>query len=73
LAGDILVTSQRYRDQGRNVDDCLNKLRELVAAATVAPKKRRATKPTRGSKERRLREKKQQASKKQTRGSSSYD
>lgn len=73
LSGDILVTSQRYRDQGRNVDDCLNKLRELIAAAAVAPKKRRPTKPTRGSKERRLQAKKQLSAKKQTRGGPRYD
>lgn len=67
-SGDVLVTSQRYRDQGKNVDDCLEKLRALVAAAAQAPKRRRPTKPSRASKERRLKEKKQQAAKKQTRG-----
>jgi ribosome-associated protein len=72
-AGDILVTSQRYRDQGRNVEDCLNKLRDMVAAAAVVPKVRRPTKPSRGSKERRLREKKQTAAKKQIRSTREYD
>jgi len=28
--GDLLITSQRYRDQGRNVADCLEKLREML-------------------------------------------
>src|SRR5271168_3775823 len=31
-AGELLVTSQRFRDQGRNIDDCLEKLRELLAS-----------------------------------------
>src|SRR3954464_4676495 len=31
--GELILTSQRSRDQSKNIDDCLNKLRELVAAA----------------------------------------
>src|SRR5205085_6959122 len=45
--GDILIVSQRFRDQAKNIDDCLAKLREMLAAVAVAPRKRRATKPTR--------------------------
>ena len=56
--GDLLLTSQRYRDQERNRQDCLEKLRELVTAATVVPKVRKKKKPTRASKERRLATKK---------------
>ncbi len=51
--GVLLLTSQRYRDQGRNLEDCLRKLRELVLQALRPPKVRRPTKPTRASKERR--------------------
>jgi ribosome-associated protein len=32
--GELVLTSQRYRDQSRNVDDCLEKLRNLILAAT---------------------------------------
>jgi ribosome-associated protein len=53
-AGDLILTSQRYRDQDRNRQDCLEKLAELVRAAATLPKARRATRPTRGSKKRRL-------------------
>ncbi len=53
-AGDLILTSQRYRDQDRNRQDCLEKLAELVREAATLPKARRATRPTRGSKKRRL-------------------
>ena len=48
-AGEILISSQRYRDQGRNVDDCLDKLREMILAVATRPKTRKATKPSRAS------------------------
>ncbi len=65
--GDLIVTSQRYRDQGRNTADCLEKLRELLLAVAVAPKKRRPTKPTRAARERRHQAKQVQARKKEGR------
>ena len=63
----FFVTSQRFRDQGRNVADCLEKLRQMVAAAAVAPKRRKATRPSRASIERRLQQKKAKSRKKQLR------
>jgi ribosome-associated protein len=59
--GDLVLTSQRYRDQERNRQDCLDKLREMIAEAAVRPKARRKTKPTRGSQEARLQAKKRRA------------
>jgi ribosome-associated protein len=53
-AGELLVTSQRTRDQGRNVADCLDKVRRLVLAVASPPKPRRPTRPTLGSKVRRV-------------------
>ena len=50
--GDLLITSELTRDQGRNADDCLAKLRALIATVLVAPVERRATRPTFGSKKR---------------------
>src|SRR5262249_9597296 len=47
--GDLILASQRYRDQERNRQDCLEKLAELVREAATLPKARRATRPTRGS------------------------
>jgi ribosome-associated protein len=61
LAGDLVITSQKFRDQDRNREDCLEKLRAIVLEATYVPKVRRKTKPTRGSRERRLAEKRHRA------------
>jgi ribosome-associated protein len=65
--GDLLITSQRYRDQERNRLDCLDKLAEMVRAAAVAPKARRKTKPSRGARERRLEAKKRRSALKASR------
>jgi ribosome-associated protein len=59
--GDLLIASSRFRNQLGNVNDCLAKLAELLRAALHRPKARRATKPTRGSQERRLHAKRQRA------------
>ncbi|HEV7999317.1 MAG TPA: alternative ribosome rescue aminoacyl-tRNA hydrolase ArfB [Planctomycetaceae bacterium] len=66
-AGEFLLTSQRYRDQPRNIDDCYDKLRDLLARAAVQPKRRRATKPTAGSRRRRLSNKRLRSETKQLR------
>jgi ribosome-associated protein len=52
--GDLVLSSQRYRDQERNRADCLEKLRAMVLQACEAPRPRKATRPTRGSRQRRL-------------------
>src|SRR5687768_11330274 len=62
--GELLITSQRFRDARRNADDCLAKLREMVLAVATVPRPRRATRPTRGSVKRRLQDKKERAAKK---------
>ncbi len=49
-----MVVSDRTRDQLKNLDDAREKATEAIRAALVRPIPRRATKPTRGSKERRL-------------------
>jgi ribosome-associated protein len=59
--GELVLSSQRYRDQGRNVEDCLEKLRAMVLQAMVVPKARKPTRPSRGSKEARLRAKRQRS------------
>lgn len=62
--GRVLVVSQKTRDQAKNLVDAREKLRELVAEALVVPKKRRPTKPTKGSTVRRITAKKQLGEKK---------
>jgi ribosome-associated protein len=65
--GELLITSDRHRDQGRNAADCIEKLKEMIASIATPPKKRKATKPTFGSKVRRLNTKRAQSEKKQGR------
>jgi ribosome-associated protein len=65
--GELILTSQRFRDQSRNRADCLEKLREMLASVARAPKKRKRTRPTRASKERRLGEKRRRSANKQLR------
>ena len=55
-AGEIVIHSEEYRDQPKNIQACYDKLREMILAVLRPPKKRRATKPTKGSKVRRLNE-----------------
>jgi ribosome-associated protein len=52
--GELLVTSQRTRDQAKNLADCLGKVRALVLAAVAPPKLRRPSRPTLASKVRRV-------------------
>jgi ribosome-associated protein len=57
--GRLAVTSQLTRTQSRNLEDARAKVRELVAAALARPMPRRATRPTRTARERRIAGKKQ--------------
>jgi ribosome-associated protein len=57
--GRLVVSSQLTRTQSLNVEDARAKVRELIAAALVRPRPRRATRPTRTSRERRIAGKKQ--------------
>lgn len=52
--GELLVVSDEERDQARNRALALERLEALVAAAAAIPKPRKATRPTRASRERRL-------------------
>jgi ribosome-associated protein len=66
-AGDFILTSQRFRDQPKNIDDCYEKLRDLLARAVAQPKRRKPTKPTAGSRRRRLSDKRLRSANKQLR------
>ena len=66
-AGEILITSSRTRDQGRNREDAHQKLADVLRKALERPKRRRKTKPSRGAVEKRLERKKQTARKKDLR------
>jgi ribosome-associated protein len=68
IDGELILTSQRYRDQGRNREDCLAKLRALILHAAIPPRPRKATRPTRASRLHRLKAKKHRSAIKQSRG-----
>ena len=64
----IVISAQRFRSQEQNRADALERLSELVGQARIEPKIRRATKPTRASKQRRLEGKQQRGQVKRSRG-----
>jgi len=65
--GQLVLSSQQYRDQIRNLADARQKLVSMLLSCQNAPKTRKATRPTLGSKRRRLEQKRQQSQKKQNR------
>lgn len=66
--GFVVIASQVTRSQSQNLEDAKARLAELIRAALVVPKRRKKTRPTRASKERRLDQKRRQSQKKQGRG-----
>jgi ribosome-associated protein len=68
-AGELVITADEHRSQGRNRAECLARLRELIVRAKVRPRKRKATRPGRGAVERRLMAKREMAEKKSRRRS----
>ena len=60
----VAVTATERRSQAQNRGEALDRLRERLAPLAVRPKVRRATRPTRGSNERRIAEKKRRGEKK---------
>ena len=71
--GVIVIHAQRFRTQERNRADAVERLTELFKLAAERPILRRATKPTFGSKQRRLEGKKRRSDIKSRRGAGSFD
>lgn len=71
--GVIVIHAQRFRTQERNRADAIDRLLDLLREAAVRPKPRRATKPTLGSKIRRLDGKKRRSDVKAKRNTRSFD
>jgi len=65
--GYLVITAQRHRTQGRNRQDALDRLIDLIRRGAVAPRPRRPTKPTKAARERRVEAKKHRAGLKQMR------
>jgi ribosome-associated protein len=71
--GVLVIRAERHRTQERNREDARDRLKDLVRAALVAPKKRIATRPTRASKARRVEAKKQRGGIKADRRKSGWE
>jgi ribosome-associated protein len=71
--GIIVIHAQRFRTQERNRADAIDRLVEILREAAIRPTPRRATRPTLGSKLRRLDGKKRRSDIKAKRGSGGYD
>ena len=65
--GVVIVTARESRDQVRNRQIARQRLAELIRRATFVPKKRKPTRPTRASKERRIESKKRTSATKRRR------
>ena len=65
--GDLIIQSERYRDQGRNVEDAVAKLQTTLRKGLERPRPRKKTRPTRASRERRLADKRRQSQRKRER------
>lgn len=71
--GVIVIQAQRFRTQERNKADAIDRLVELLREAMIRPIPRRPTRPTLGSKQRRLEGKKRRSDVKAGRGKGGYD
>lgn len=65
--GEFQISSQRYRDQPRNIEDCRRRLVEMITSVVAAPVKRKISQPSRGAQQRRLQEKKVRSTHKESR------
>jgi len=63
-AGELVIASDSYREHGRNLADCLQRLSALVRVAATPPTVRRVTRRPRGANESRLRDKRAQGQRK---------
>ena len=71
--GVLIITAQNHRTQERNRADALDRLIALIAQAAVRPVPRRATKPTKASRRRRLDSKKRRSGIKALRGGAPHE
>ncbi|GAB5520092.1 MAG: alternative ribosome rescue aminoacyl-tRNA hydrolase ArfB [Rhodothermales bacterium] len=66
--GVLIIKAQRQRSQDRNRSEAISRLRDVLMQATAPRKRRKKTKPTKASKERRLQSKARRSSTKKLRG-----
>ncbi len=71
--GELVLASDRYRDRGRNVADCVERLHAMLAEVVMPPRPRKATRPRRSAREERLASKKAVSRKKEARRPDRWD
>ena len=67
-AGELLITARRFRTQEANRQDARARLAEMIAQAHIAPRKRKATRPSKAARAERVDKKRQRSAVKQARG-----
>ena len=72
-AGELLITARRFRTQEANRADARRRLAEMIAAAHIAPRNRKPTRPSKAAKAQRVDKKRQRSAVKQTRGKVTFD
>jgi ribosome-associated protein len=72
-AGELLITARRFRTQDANRADARRRLAEMIAAAHMAPRKRKPTRPSKAAKAERVEKKRQRSAVKQARGRVEFD
>ncbi|MEM6798682.1 MAG: alternative ribosome rescue aminoacyl-tRNA hydrolase ArfB [Planctomycetota bacterium] len=71
--GELVLASDRYREQARNTRDCLEKLRAMILSVVTPPNRRKRTRVPRGAVEARLKSKRNRSQRKQSRRPPSLD
>jgi ribosome-associated protein len=72
-AGELLITARRFRTQEANRQDARARLAEMLAQAHIAPRKRKATRPSKAARAERVEKKRQRSAVKQARGKVTFD
>ena len=68
IGGELVITARNYRTQEANREDARRRLAEMIAGAHIVPRKRKATRPSKAAKARRVDQKKQRSQVKRGRG-----
>ena len=72
-AGELLITARRFRTQEANRTDARRRLAEMIAAAHIVQRKRKATRPSKAAKAQRVEGKRKRSAVKQARGKVTFD
>jgi ribosome-associated protein len=73
VAGELIITARRFRTQEANRTDARRRLAEMIAAAHIAPRKRKATRVPKAAKAKRVEQKRQRSAVKHARGKVDFE